>query len=496
MISPKRLKNVSIQTKMSGVTILANLLIFIVNVVLLISINDISNKMDSVYKDNIFLNQVTQTLNSVQYSMTDYLNTKTSDSLEAFYRNEQEYSIVIQELKGEISSSQFSRMQRTIREMSEKYLAEVDQTIDAKRGRNVEKYRVRYENATKLYGYISTYVNSLNNGQLIENSKSYGTMLNAFRRFGTIVNLITVFVILGDVLITAQLTKTIVSPLKRLTVTAEEVAGGNFDVEQLPITSEDEIGVVTGTFNQMIVSIQESIEQLKKSAAIEQQLRENELLMATHLKDAQLRYLQAQINPHFLFNTLNAGAQLAMMEGADKTYDYVQRVAEFFRYNVKKSSQTVTLGEEVDLVDTYIYILNVRFSGDIKYEARIDKSLLDIEMPSMILQPIVENCVNHGIKEMMGEGRIELDVYRIDDVACVSVKDNGVGMTQDMIDRIMHGNSREKQEGSQSNGIGMDNVVGRLKLFTGDEDCFSIVSEGEGRGTMFNMYLGLHRKQY
>ena len=98
-------------------------------------------------------------------------------------------------------------------------------------------------------------------------------------------------------------------------------------------------------------------------------------------------------------NTLNAGAQLAMMEGADRTYEYVQNVAEFFRYNVKKSNDIVTVREELELVDHYIYILNVRFSGDIHYGKEIEEDLLDSCMPSMILQPIVENSVNHGIRD-------------------------------------------------------------------------------------------------
>ena len=91
-----------------------------------------------------------------------------------------------------------------------------------------------------------------------------------------------------------------------------------------------------------------------------------------------------------------------MMEGADRTYEYVQNVAEFFRYNVKKSNDIVTVREELELVDHYIYILNVRFSGDIHYGKEIEEDLLDSCMPSMILQPIVENSVNHGIREMNG----------------------------------------------------------------------------------------------
>ncbi|MBQ5675913.1 MAG: histidine kinase, partial [Lachnospiraceae bacterium] len=126
--------------------------------------------------------------------------------------------------------------------------------------------------------------------------------------------------------------------------------------------------------------------------------------MENHLKDAQLKYLQAQINPHFLFNTLNAGAQLAMMEDANRTYEYIQKVAELFRYNIKKSNEIVTLREEIDLIDNYIYILNVRFSGEIQYIKQIEEAVKDkldeITLPGMILQPIIENSVNYGIRNI------------------------------------------------------------------------------------------------
>ena len=188
-----------------------------------------------------------------------------------------------------------------------------------------------------------------------------------------------------------------------------------------------------------------------------------------------------------MFNTLNASAQLAMLEGADRTYRYVQNVAEFFRYNVKNSSANVTVREEIELVDNYIYILNVRFSGDIHYEKYVDDALLQIEMPSMILQPIVENSVNHGIREMAGAGRIWLSVYQRDSCACISIRDNGIGIQQDVAERILNGTYRE--ENTDTNGIGMDNVIARLRLFTEREDVMSIQSAGENQGTEIIIFL-------
>ena len=249
-------------------------------------------------------------------------------------------------------------------------------------------------------------------------------------------------------------------------------------------------------YDQMVISIRQYLERLRQSMEIQRSLMEKELLLESHLKDAQLKYLQAQSNPHSLFNTLNAGAQLAMMEGADRTYDYIQNVADFFRYNVKKGNDIVTLREELELIDHYIYILNVRFSGDIHYEKEISDDLLDCAVPSMILQPIVENCVNHGIREMCGEGRIWLKVdHGEEDTLGISIRDNGIGMDAEIIEKLKNGTYHEKRQSSGSNGIAMGNVIARLKLFTQNEDVMTIRSDGRNQGTEVILYLPVKERE-
>lgn len=492
----KKFRQLSLQAKMSSIFILANFVVFAVTLILILGINSMSSEIDTVYQGNLRLNELSDALTAVQDSMTDYLNSKTSDSLEEFYRNEQAYSQMVQEMSDEVTGAAFQRMERSIRHMSEEYLEFVGQTIEAKRGRNVEKYRVRYENATQMYEYINTYIYSLNNEQFRSNSENYSRLSGAFRSFEMMSVIALTIVIVLSVCMVVKLTGDIISPLKNLAVTADEVAGGNFDTDLLQVQSEDEIGVVTRAFNQMIVSIRQYLERLRQSMEIQRSLMEKELLMEAHLKDAQLKYLQAQINPHFLFNTLNAGAQLAMMEGADRTYDYVQNVAEFFRYNVKKSNDIVTIRKELELVDHYIYILNVRFSGDIHYQKNISEELLECSMPSMILQPIVENCVNHGIREMNGEGRIWLKVFRDgEDTVGISIRDNGIGMDQDTIEKILSGDYHAEQKTSGSNGIAMGNVIARLRLFTQNESVMKIQSDGKDQGTEVILYLPVKERE-
>lgn len=484
-----KFRNLPLRIKMASISLFVNMLVFLINIVLLLAMNNMSDKIDTVYQANLQLNEISSAINDVQDSMTEYLDTKTSDSLEKYYISSQAFTELIETLGSNITESRQGRMERSIKSMADTYLDEVSQTIDAKRGRNIEKYRTRYEEATRLYGYINTYIYSLNNEQFKENSENYREMLTAFGRFEVMGNVIMVVVIIATTLLILRLTTSLIRPLRSLTTMANRVAKGDFEVSTVPVNSTDEIGIVTKAFNKMVVSIQDYIEKMKQSAETERMLKEKELMMETHLKDAQLKYLQAQINPHFLFNTLNAGAQLAMMEGADKTYEYVQVMAEFFRYNVKKGSRNVTIGEELELVDNYIYILNVRFSGEIHYEKEVDQNLLNVEMPSMILQPIVENCVNHGIREMMGEGKIKMSVYSLDNTACIRIEDNGAGMDEKTVENLKNG--RPTSEKKDSNGIGMDNVYARLKLFTETDDCFSIESDGPGKGSRFTIYLDI-----
>lgn len=484
-----KIRDLSLQFKISSIYIITNLLVVMVNIVLIIGINSMSGRLDMVYQDNRHLNDFSDAINAVQDNMTSYLNVKTSDSLENYYRSETFCRDMAAGLNEKVTGNTFDRMERNIRHMTDGYLAEVAQTVEAKRGRNVEKYRIHYENATRMYDYIGTYISSLNMEQFRSNSERYSELLQRFRLFEAVSAIAIVLVMGSNVCIIISFVGAVIRPVKKLAGQADEVARGNFDIELLPVESQDEVGVVTGAFNSMVVSIGRYIEQLRESMEAERALKERELLMEGHLKDARLKYLQAQINPHFLFNTLNAGAQLSMMEGADRTYEYIQKVAQFYRYNMKKSEETVTVADEVEMVDSYIYILNVRFAGDIHYEKHIDESLLHTEMPGMILQPIVENCINHGIREMGDRGVIRLSLYEKAGQACISVKDNGVGMSAETIDKVMSGTYRDEDMASGGNGVGMDNVISRMKLFTGNENVMTIRSGGEGKGTEVCLHL-------
>ena len=257
----------------------------------------------------------------------------------------------------------------------------------------------------------------------------------------------------------------------------------------------NEIGTVNRAFNQMVVSLKDYIDRFRQSLQKESALKEKSIRMESSVREAELKYLQAQIDPHFLFNTLNAGAQLAMMEGADKTYNYIHKVADFFRTKIKKDSYFSTIYEELNIVDDYIYILNGRYSGEIIYTANVEEGLGNISIPSMIFQPIVENSIKHGLSEVDWEKHIDISVYEEDDNVVVSIRDNGVGMSQDIINKIMAGESVHEYEHKKGEGIGMDNVIERLRNFYNTDNVVEITSVGPNMGVEVALFIPKNSKE-
>jgi sensor histidine kinase YesM len=476
-------KYLTLQQKLSLFFVMTAMAILAVNLYMYAVLNAMAERVEEVYVSNVSLNELAQALDYVQDSMESYLNTKSSEAMEAYYRSDQQYRQLQEGLNDRAADNEILLTEKNIRSLSETYLELAASVIQAKRGRNVERYGALYEDARLLYEEIHTFIYSLNNEQFKDNSRNYQALMNSLRNMELTSVVILLLVQLVNVSLIIVSTRAITKPLQHLAAVADEVAGGNFEVEQIPVQSMDEVGIVTGAFNQMVGNIREYICRLQQTMERENQLMERELMMQSHLKDAQLKYLQAQINPHFLFNTLNAGAQLAMMEDARRTGEFLENMAAFFRYNVRRNDQDATLAEEIRLVDNYIYILNVRFSGEILFSREVDEGVLKVRVPSMILQPLVENAVNYGIRNIEREGRIELSVYWQDGNICISVWDNGAGMEPERIRQVLAGEVKETEPGSSSNGVGMHNVMERLRLYFHGRAKLEIFSEGKDRGT-------------
>lgn len=479
----------SISTKMIILFIFASVMTLLINVIMYYNINRVLDRIDLVYETNVQLNTMADELEKTHQGMYQYLTEKGSSTLQNYYTSEQNFRENLEKIKVEVTESRTSLLKNNIYHMGQKYLSVAGEVVKAKRGRNIKVYHAKYKEADNLYRYITAYITRLNNIQFQSNSDNYRVLQQALRYLEVIGTIMLLVVILCDTIMVVLLTGRITKPLTILAKRSNEVTKGNMNVEIPVFETSDEVEILSKSFDSMMISIRNYIEKSRESLEKENEMREKELKTQALLKDAQLKYLQSQINPHFLFNTLNAGMQLATIEDAEQTAVFIENMAEFFRYNLSKINQAASLKDEIQLVDHYIYILNVRFSGDIHFEKEIDEELTDFIVPSMILQPLVENAVQYGIRDIDWEGKIWLRVYREDDTLFICIEDNGRGMSEELIDRVMKGESVVNEKNKKSNGIGVYNVLERLRMYYHADDVMDVYSAGENKGTCFTLKL-------
>lgn len=207
------------------------------------------------------------------------------------------------------------------------------------------------------------------------------------------------------------------------------------------------------------------------------------------VKELELQALQSQINPHFLFNTLNVLSKLAFLEGAEQTSDLTISLSNLLRYSLQKLDQPVTLQEELTHIREYAAIQQTRFRDRIGFELEADPSALPVRIPALSLQPLLENAFQHGVAKLEDGGRISLIVQRRTEGICIIVTDNGAGMTEETrLSLLRLEEDREDQEAKASTGIGTRNVFRRLQLFYNRDDLIEIFSS-PGQGTTIQIKI-------
>ncbi|MDA3955915.1 sensor histidine kinase [Oceanispirochaeta sp.] len=246
---------------------------------------------------------------------------------------------------------------------------------------------------------------------------------------------------------------------------------------------KDEITVLFRSFNEMSRRISSQIVGIQEKAELEQKLKDREIQhhKTEHLlKESELSLLQSQMNPHFLFNTLNVIDSLSTLEEAPRTGDMIRSLSELLRYNLLNQKSMVSLEEEVDLIGSYIHIQKTRFGEKLSFDKEIDPEILSVQVPAIILQPLVENAIKHGVEPISRPGKVQLSIKTKDDHIVIEIRDNGVGISRHRIDEIM-------DTAFQMDSMGIRNVMRRLALKYGKE-CFQI-EEGNPSGTICHIRI-------
>jgi len=454
------------------------------------------NQMSKTFEINEKLNNLHKTLEQFDYVYNEYLTSKYSTSLDQYYKYENELRRATEDIKLDNLNSQHRIMMKNIKNMVDTYLKATNKAVMARRGRAVDEYLLYSKESTKVYQYIKEYIQGLNNSVFLDNTDHYLAVRNGFYLVETLNLALILSIIVVNILLILWFTYSITKPITDLSQAAGEIAKGNYNVSSIKVESDDEIGVMAKAFNKMTDSIIQYVSEVKEKAELEGKLKEQELenaIMKSNLKEAELHALQSQINPHFLFNTLNAGAQIAMLEGADRACAFIEHAANIFRYNIRNLDRPVTLKDELNNIESYMYLLKERFADKIEFQINFEESILDFKIPCLILQPIVENAIFHGLGDAEYTGMININVIKNGNLAKISIKDNGRGITKEKIKEIL---SLEKlneefdkiEKKESSNGIGLKNIFSRLNIFYNTDIRIDIKSKLD-YGTEIILYI-------
>lgn len=291
-----------------------------------------------------------------------------------------------------------------------------------------------------------------------------------------------ILLILGVVLcvfLTSVLAKGIAGPIERTSSAMQKFAGGDFTV-RLPEGRTDEIGEMNSVFNHTI----EEVESLLKKV-VEMEITN---------KDIEFQALQAQINPHFLYNVLDTINWMARKKGEENICRMVTAISNLMRESISNKKNMVSIQDEMRYVQDYIYIQETRYGDKFTSYVEMDEALKDVMLPKMTIQTLVENAVVHGVENAVWDCFLYVTVEHKDDMAVIMVKDNGVGMTKEKLDSLLNPDvSREDirpEDGQTHTNLGIYAIRKRLEYVYDGKAEISILSE-EGKGTEIILKLPL-----
>ena len=267
-------------------------------------------------------------------------------------------------------------------------------------------------------------------------------------------------------------------PIKVLTRSVQEVEKGNFDI-QVRVAAQDEIGNLGAKFNLMISKIKELMLQNEREHAAKRR--------------AELAALQAQINPHFLYNTLDSIVWMAEGKKHQEVVKMVSSLAKLLRLSISKGDEIVTIREEIEHITNYLIIQKMRYRDKLDFSVDVDNRIYRNRILKILLQPLVENSIYHGIKNKKEGGMVRVLGKRVGSRVLIQIVDNGIGIDPAKLNRILtacDGTDADTETVGTNpvNGVGVRNVHERIRLYFGEEYGLSF-RRNDGPGTTVDVWL-------
>ena len=274
------------------------------------------------------------------------------------------------------------------------------------------------------------------------------------------------------VLLSARITR----PIKQLQAAMKEVQQGKFEQVYIDTGGENEISSLTRSFNKMTERIDELMKNNRKEQA--------------EKRKSELKALQSQINPHFLYNTLDSIIWLIETEDLSQAIKMTSVLARFFRQAIGNSKIYVSVWQELEYTRNYLLIQQMRYKDKVAFRILVDEDVMECAIVKLVLQPLVENALYHGLKYKTTQGNIIITGGREGDLVILKIQDDGIGMSKEALASVF----KKKTSDKRHNGVGMKNIEARLKMHYGP-DYGLFVESKEGRGTTVTVTIPYKRME-
>ena len=456
---------------------LASVVLFIM-VVIWLTLTYYNQKTQDQYHDilqrYLSMNEVTVASQHMITDLNNYFVTPSLANLDKIYESQENILEAKNEVYHLINAENEFALTNYIN-LIDSFIETTNRSLMFHSDEEAEASAKEFAEATSISNYISEMTLTVIDTELKTYDRFYRGIIEQSIELKKLGFWLLLLITASLLLLTYWFSKTITRPVYQLTKAANELSKGKFDMP-IKVDSNDEISFLAKTFDHMRININNLISEIQQKAQLEHELQQNKLL----LQESQLLSLQSQINPHFLFNTLNTLSKKAYLDGAEETSDLLVSVAGLLRYNLKRLDRSVTLYEEVIVLQQYMEIQKARFSDRLKFNMDMDEAAFQYQIPGLTLQPIIENAVIHAIEHKEEGGTIWFRIKDGPERVIIEIEDDGMGMSPEKVKQILE--EHDLPNAGHSTGIGFSNVVKRMRLFYGYDDVITIESV-EGHGT-------------
>lgn len=377
----------------------------------------------------------------------------------------------------------------SIRNSYEEYQKQRDKTLALKE--NSQGYISELYKTYEMQEYVEVYANKLTKVVLDEGNDYYEMKVQLLRQMPYILTVIS-FLSLGILFVLLRIMMgSIVGIVLKLVEVTSGIEKNNFSLPDVSWKGKDEIGQLASSFNKMKHAMGNYLRTLEEKRMIEEELYQKELEKANleqRFSLAQLQLVKSQLNPHFLFNTLNMITRMAQMEEAPISGEMLVALSNLLRYSLRTTEAFAPLNQELKIVEDYMYIQKKRFGDRVRWTVDCHIQAKEVEVPVFLLQPLVENAVIHGISSRESGGHIWIVIQEEDGILQIVVEDDGVGMSKEKLEQIRNAG---RQNGSGL-GIGLGNIHKRIMAYY--EQGEVRIESNEGEGTRVIMVFGDRKK--